>query len=224
MPQEVFGKAIKRVLPSAIPTHLERIDEYAVGKVLVYSKSPRKLFPMRKQELDFTGYSMQSLLAKEEKLTITTARSYLFDTEKSTFSKSVKIDVGGDFDLESALSKLASADAKFNFKAGESKTLTITTDFGKVTHISTDLINSVVSGKIQVKPDHPIVKRAIHNGGVMFVISSIYEGERCKVGVAAYNEKSESGGAGVGVSKEQVEGSEDADEKHHSSKGTELRK
>ena len=219
MPQEVFGRAVKTILPSAIPTQLERIDEYAVGKVLVYSKKPRKLFPMRKQHLDFTGYSLQTLLAKGEKLTISTAKSYLFDTDKSTLSKSIHIDVGGDFDLETALVKLASADADFKFKAGETKTLTITTDFGKVTHISTDLVNSTVSGKIQVQPDHPIVKKAIENGGVMFVVTTIYEGEHCKVGVSASKSKTESGGLTEGVSAEKGQGSEDVGDSHQSSKG-----
>lgn len=217
MPQQIFEKAVKRILPSAIPANLEKIDEYAVGKVLIYSKAPRKLFPMRKHELDFTGYSLQSLLAEEEKLTIVTARSYLFDTGKSTVSKTVKLDVSGDFDLEAALSKLASAD--FKFKAGETKTIRVSTDFGKVTHISTDLVNSVVSGQIQVKPDHPIVKKAIDNGGVMFVVSTIYEAEHCNVGVSASEDVSESGEADVGVSKDKTGGSEDADDKHKSSQG-----
>lgn len=89
MPQVVFEKAVKCVLPAAIPTHLERIDEYAVGKVLLYSRKPKKLLPFHKHDLDFTGYSLQSLLVEGEQLTVATSRSFLFDVGKSTSSKSV---------------------------------------------------------------------------------------------------------------------------------------
>ena len=220
MPQVVFGKAVKRFLPSAIPTHLEKIDEYAVGKVLVYSKRPRRLIPMRKHELDFTGWSMQSLLAENEVLTITTAKSYLFDTGKDVDSKSFSVNVGGDLDIANALTKLASASAGFKFDAGEKATLKVTTDFGKITHISTDLVNSAISREIHVKPDHPIVKKAVENGGVMFIISNIYEGERCNVSatISKGEKESISGGAGVDGAKADVKESEG--DKHSSTVGT----
>lgn len=219
MPQVVFGKAVKRFLPSAIPTHLEKIDEYAVGKVLVYSKRPRRLIPMRKHELDFTGWSLQSLLAEKEVLTITTAKSYLFDTGKDTDSKSFSVDVGGDLDIASALAKLATASADFKFNAGEKATLKVTSDFGKITHISTDLVNSAISRDIHMNPDHPIVKRAVENGGVMFIISNIYEGERCNVSATISKDEKESVSGGGGADGAKADVKEGVDDKHSSTVG-----
>lgn len=211
----IFSAAVKKYLPSAIPAKLDKIDEYSIGKVLIHTKKPRKLIPMRKHGLDFTGWSLQNLLAEKEELTITTAKSYLYDTGKSTSTKAVN--VGGDLDLETALTKLAGAD--FNFKAGETKNLTIVTDFGKVTHISTDLIKSVVKEKVQVRPDHPVVKRAIENGGVMFVITEIFQAEHCNLSVSLSESVSESGSADVAVEVEKTEGSERVGDKHSSVTG-----
>ena len=123
--------------------------------------------------------------------------------------------IDGDLDLESALTSLAGADdAGFKFKAGESKTLTITTDFGKVTHVSTDLVSTVTRGKIRLDTKHAIVQKAMENGAAMFVIVSIYEGEHCQVGVTMKKDVKESGGIGAGA-----EAEEKVDDKHSSSKG-----
>jgi hypothetical protein len=219
MPQIVFGKAVKRFLPSAIPTHLEKIDEYAVGKVLVYSKRPRRLIPMRKHHLDFTGWSLQGLLAENEVLTVTTAKSYLFDTGKEVASKSFKVDVGGDVDVANSLTKLASASGDLKFSSGDKATLTVTSDFGKITHVSTDLVNSAINKEIHVKPDHPVVQRAVKNGGMMFVISNIYEGERCNVSATVSKDVKESVGGGGGAEGAKVDAKESVDDKHKSSTG-----
>lgn len=219
MPQVVFGKAVKSFLPSAIPTHLEKIDEYAVGKVLIYSKRPRRLIPMRKHELDFTGWSLQSLLAENEVLTVTTARSYLFDTGKDVASKSFNIDIGGDLDLAKALTELVSGSGDVKFDAGEKATLKVTTDFGKITHISTDLVNSAISKEIHVQPNHPIVKKAVENGGVMFIISNIYEGERCNVQAKVTKDMKESASGDVGAEGVKADMKESVDDKHSSAIG-----
>lgn len=193
MTQAVFGKAVKRILPSAIPTHLEKIDEYEVGKVLIYSKKPRKLIPMRKHELDFTGWHMRSLVAEgEEHPSIVTARSFVFDTGVDTATHTTDVEVGGDVSIDVALAKLASLGGDFDFKAGEDHSVQITNDFGKITHISTDLVSRSINTKVQLQVDHPIVKRAIENGGVMFVICNVYEGERCNVKVTVSKNKNES--------------------------------
>lgn len=219
MPQVVFANAVKKFLPSAIPTHLEKIDEYAIGKVLIYSKKPRRFFPTRKHELDFTGWSMQSLLAEKEVLNVTTARSYVFDTGKDEDSKSFSLDVGGDLDVANALAKLASASVDFKFDAGEKATLNVNTDFGKITHVSTDLVTSAIKRKIQVQPDHPIIKKAVEHGGVMFVITNIYEGERCNVTVTVSKDKKESTAGGGGAEGVKADVKESVDDQHSSTVG-----
>ncbi len=220
MPQAIFGKAVKKYLPTAIPVSLEKIDEYKVGSILVYSKKPRKLIPMRKHELDFTGFSLQSLLVEGSKeLSITTARTFLFDTDKATVSKSVKVDVSTDFDLENSILKLFSAKTDLDLKGGRSKTLTITTDFGNLTHIATDLVTTIINGKLRVNTEHPVVKKAVENGGVMFVITDIYEAERCDVSVSLSEDTSEAAQVDVEASKTGTKDSEDVDDKHSNTTG-----
>ena len=206
MPQVIYEKAVKRLLPTAIPTLLEKIDEYSIGKVLIYSKKPRKLIPTRKHHLDFTGWSMQSLLAEGEDLRVTTARSYLFDTGKDSVSKSFDVEVGGDIDLTGSA----------KVKVGDKGTLTVTSDFGKITHITADLVSSVLKKKFQVKADHPIVQKAIENGGVMFVINSIYEGEHCNVSATVTKDVDESASVGAGA---KGDVSESVDDKKSSTVG-----
>lgn len=223
MPHEaVFRKAVEKFLPSAIPASLEKIDEYVPGKILVYSKKPRKLIPMRRHELDFTGYSVESLLAENEELRITTARSFLFDTGKSSLSTVVKVDGGEDLGLENSLTKLVSTDLSLKLKAGEEKTLTITSDFGKITHITTDIVNSGRKG-IQLDPEHPVVKRAVDHGGVMFIVSAIYEAERCHLTMKMTKDESESGGISADAGPVKGEVSEGMEDKHLSTGGTVLR-
>lgn len=217
MPQVVLEKAVKAILPSAIPTNLEKIDQYAVGKVLVYSKKPRKLLPTRKHHLDFTGWSLQHLLAEGESIDIVTARSYLFDTGTEKASKTLDVKVGADLDISSAIASLAHAAPSLKFNAGDHSTLSITSDFGKVTHVSTDLISSVLKKQFRLNLEHPIVKTAVEHGGTMFVINSIYEGDHCTVKATLGKDIAEgtTDGAKVGaVGKADV--SESVDDKHKS--------
>ena len=195
MPKDtLFKKIVGNILPTAIPVDLEKVDELTVGKVLIYSKKPRKLIPMRKHDLAFTGWSLQSLLT-DEKFSFTTARSYLFDSGKNTSSASVTVDLDASVDMKSALLKLASLDTAFKFDVEEDKTLTVSSDFGKITHISTDVVTTILGGKHSVDINHPIVKKAIDYGGNMFVVTAVYEAERCNLSVTLSKDKKEKGGA-----------------------------
>lgn len=181
MAQTLFNRTVGFHLPSAIPTHLERIDEFAIGKVLVYTKKPKRFTPWRKHELSFTGWSISSLLSQPEdqKLKVATASSFLFDLGRGSSSATVQVNLDADLNLHDAL---VSLDAKL--KVGDQKKLNITTDLGKVTHVSTDLLNSFTGGKLRVNRDHPIVREALDKGGDMFVITSMYTAEHCNIQVS----------------------------------------
>lgn len=185
MPQEIFEKVVHKLLPTAIPTQLEKIDEYSVGKVLIYSKKPRRLLPMRKHHLEFTGFSLGSVLADSEELTIKQASRYIFHSDKSTEASTINVSVGGDVDLNNAVTKLFAADveAKTNVKVGRS--LDITSDLGKLTHVTSDLISTISKGGMNVNPQHAMVRQALEYGGVMFIVAEIYHSERCNVTVHA---------------------------------------
>ena len=61
----IFNRAVNFVLPSTIPTLLDRSDDYALGDVLVYEKRPWVLMPWRKHCLVFTGVNISELGAQE---------------------------------------------------------------------------------------------------------------------------------------------------------------
>ena len=91
--QSLFSRAVSTNLPTAIPAALERIDQFAIGKVLTYQKKPCKLLPWRRRELNFTGRSINDLLAdgQLQELSFATSRDFLFDAGKGTDKISVEV-------------------------------------------------------------------------------------------------------------------------------------
>ena len=206
----LFKKAVEDLLPAAIPVELDKLDEFSIGKVLVYAKKPRKLIPMRNHKLDFTGWSLESLLAEDHHLAITTAKNYLFDAGKSVSSGNIKVNLVADLNF--------SLFGSINAKGGEDKVLEIMTDFGKVTHITSDLANSVINNNLHLNVNHPIVQKAIDFNGVMFLVHTIYESAHFNMSVKLTKDDSESVGEEVKVKvKEDI--SESVDDKQVFSKG-----
>ena len=188
--QTLFNRTVGFHLPYAIPVQLERIDEFSIGKVLIHTKKPKRFAPWRKHELSFTGWSISSLLSSQPEdspLKIATASSFMFDLGKGSSSAAVNVNLDAELNLRDALVNL---NAKL--KVDEQKTLTITSDFGKVTHVSTDLLTSCSSKKLNVDMEHPIVQEAMEKGGAMFVITSMYTAERCNIQVKVSGSKDES--------------------------------
>lgn len=91
--QNLFARAVGGNLPSAIPTALERIDQFAIGKVLTYQKKPRKLLPWRRHELNFTGCSITDLLAEGQlqELKFASSSEFLFDAGEGTDKLNVAV-------------------------------------------------------------------------------------------------------------------------------------
>ena len=91
--QSLFARAVGANLPTAIPTTLERIDQFSIGQVLTYQKKPRKLLPWRRRELNFTGRSITDLLAEgqAQQLNFATSSDFLFDTGKGTDKITVEV-------------------------------------------------------------------------------------------------------------------------------------
>ena len=215
--QTVFARAVSYHLPNAIPTHLERIDEFAIGKVLVYSKRPHRIMPWRRRELDFTGYSLSSLLdessgKKVEELK--TSDTFLFDVGTGTSSVEVTVDVDLDGDLEKAL-KVLNLGGGVDVKNDYHKKVSITADFGKITHVSSEELVGT-AGRFKVNKQHPIVQRAMEHGDTLFVILSMYTAERCNISVDMSKSDEEEGKgdekAGAAGSDEKTGGEEDVKE------------
>lgn len=184
--QTLFNRAVGYHLPTAIPTTLERIDEFSLGKVLLFHKRPHKFMPWRKHELDFTGYSLSSLLAEGQNLQFSTASNFLFDVEKGV--STVDVQLGLDAELKEALVKF-----DMRFQTSDQKKLNITADFGRITHVSTDLFPMMSARKVKVNTEHPVVREAIEKGGALFIISTIYEAERCCIQFGSATKMDDSG-------------------------------
>ena len=200
--QTLFSRAIGYHLPTAIPTKLERIDEFCIGKVLTYRKKPRKFMPWRQHELNFTGYSLTNLLEEGQSLKFTTASNFLFDVQSSKNTIDATMDL--DAELKAALLNL-----NISFETKDQKKYTITADLGKITHIQTDLFPLLAQGTFKVNMKHPIVEKAVENGGTLFVISTVYESERCNINLSSATSSGDHGqvvaepagvGGSVGVS------------------------
>ena len=208
----VFKKAVEDLLPSAIPVKLKNLDDYTVGKVLVYSKKPLKPFALRKRELKFTGCTIESLLTDGQEITITTASNDLHITGKSISSIVVKVNLEADLDLSLLFG------GSLNF-SGADKVLDVVTEFGKISHITSNLIASVINKNLHLKVEHPTVQEAINNGGVMFLIHTIYESEHINLSAKFSKDTTEDTGEDVLIKvKKDAKGGVDAE--HTSSKGT----
>lgn len=183
MSQVLLKKIIQKKVPSAIPAGLEKADEFSIGKVFIHSKKPRKVIPMGRQDLAPAGTSLESLLAEDHHITISISKKLLFDTDKDKKSGYAEVDVtSDDTEIEAMLRKFPALEKALK-KAGKIKTLQLNADFGRVVQISSDLVQTVSRGSLQVQASHPVVKKAIENGGVMFIVSSLFEVQRCNVHV-----------------------------------------
>lgn len=93
--QSLFARAVGANLPSAIPSTLERIDQFAIGQVLTYQKTPRKLLPWRRRELHFTGRKITDVLAEGQlqQLNFATSSEFLFESGKGTDQITVEVKI-----------------------------------------------------------------------------------------------------------------------------------
>lgn len=174
-------------MPSAIPANLQQqADEISLGKVFILSKKPHKLIPMGHQDLAPTNVSLDSLLPAKQQITLSLSKSVFLETKGDGLCFSVEI--SGDALLEDALDEIAGLE-ELKLQPGEKKMLHIKADFGKVTKTSSDLIQGIRKGSVQVDASHPVVKKGVENGGTMFIVTALCKAEHCNVAVKQSNQK-----------------------------------
>ena len=185
--QTLFGRVISSKIPLAVPSQLSHIEQFGAGhgKVLIYSKKPRRFLPHKNEDLKFTGWSLSGLLEESSfsELKITVATSHEFEANNDDPVK-LTVELSKTPAVQKALEDL-------ELDVGESKQATISANLGKVTNIQTSLLHSVSQKKLKVKLDHPTVQEAIATGGVLFVTTSVYEGERCHLHVSVGDSQKE---------------------------------
>lgn len=187
--QKVFVKTVHFYFPTVIPAHLECIDEFNVGKVLIFKNKPRLLMPWRAHHLQLTDYPITKLLATGDTFAPVSTGSLVFTTGPATKTRDVQFDV--EMGLKEALLKLGiTADAK------EDKKITISTDFGKVTHVTSNMFDLLSTAKHKVNLNHPVVREAMNNGGTLFVISTLYTSEKLMLQIQVSQRSGEKVGGG----------------------------
>lgn len=161
-----------------IPVNLVKVAEFSNGTVVIPKKKPAKKptegIPMRGTDWTATGDSIQTVLARDQQVCISLSKKVYLEAKKEPFCLSVPL--SGDTELEDALKDL-------QLEPRENKTLHIRADFGDVVEIATDLVKSYRTGNVKVDINHAVVKRAIECGGALFVISTLYQAEHCKIAV-----------------------------------------
>ena len=186
MSQVVFKRALEGCVPSVIPVDLDKADEYAPGNVFIRSKKPRKMIPMRGQDLTNTGELMRNILAKDSEISISLSKKVILD--RSIAPLHVSVEVSGDAELEIALSAIAGLE-DLKLSSHDKKILHIRADFGEVIEMSTNLVRANREGGFKVDTDLPVVKQAMEHGGVLFITTTLYKAECCKVAVKLSNKK-----------------------------------
>lgn len=183
MSKAVLKKVIQKKLPSAIPADLENPEQFSVGKVLIHPKKPHKVIPMRGQDLIPTCTTLESLLTHGQQISINLSTKLLFNTDQDKMSACVEVDLSEDAELQDALRKIPELERDMQRAGKEKKSLQIRADLGQVVHVTTDLVQCVGRGDVQVDVTHAVVKRAMENGGAMFIVGAIYRADHCKVSV-----------------------------------------
>jgi len=177
----VFNRAVNFVLPSAIPTHLDRSQEYALGDVLVYEKKVRFLMPWRKHRLVFTGINLSELV-DDIASRVTKTVTQVFDNASTsrTFGVEAKLDT-----------EIQYAVAHFGIGVSASENATVSVDFGKVERHFSNLPSLLNKDRFSVSTSvstvHPVIQEALRNNRTIFVISSLYVADKANVNVSFKN-------------------------------------
>ncbi len=183
MAQTLFSRIVSIKLPLAVPTQLSHIDDFGIGKVFVFSKKPPRFRP-HAQDLKYTGLSLASLLEESsiKDFEMMSSASVEFITSKDD-------PLNLNFDLNSK-SPLTQALASLQFTVKDEEHATLTADLGKVKCLEANMLYSCSTKNLRVKLDHPTIKEATSSS--LFVITSIYRGDRCHLNVSLGGSQKES--------------------------------
>ena len=169
--QRLFARAVDHFLPSAIPTMLERHEDFSLGAVLHYKKKPKPFMPWRKNELYFSDCSLTDLLAEGQQLKFAAMSNFLFDAKSAE-----NISLYENPELLDSLEEL---------KVNTAGVVEIVTDLGRITHFVSDIFTLLLAQKVRLDTSHPVVKEAMSKGSTVFVISTLYQTEHLCMKVAA---------------------------------------
>jgi hypothetical protein len=184
MSQAIFEEVIERCLSSAIPVLLEKANDYCIGKVFVYSKKTHRVLPMRGTNvLTPTAGNFPELLATDAAISLSITKRILLDRKIDPLCFSMEVD--GNAELRSALFNYASLGAEDKKKG----MLHIRADFGEVVELTSSLHLTDCADTMRVNPGNPLVKRVMEYGKSMFLLSTLYQAEHCKVDVKLCGKK-----------------------------------
>ena len=184
--QRLFARVVDHFLPSAIPTTLERHEDFTLGAVLHYKTKPKPFMPWRKNELHFSDCTLNELLVEGQQLKFAAMRNFLFDAKSGI---NIPLDASPEFLRSLEQLKVNTAGVKQFYVA---------TDLGRVNHVVSDIFTLILAQKVRLNTSHPVVKVAMRKGSIVFVISTLYQTEHLRMKVIA-------GGAPVANGEQNVE-------------------
>ena len=171
----IFNRAVNFMLPHAIPTQLDRCNEFALGGVLVFEKKLRLLMPWRKHRLVFTGVNINTLLKEPIDMESKVEVTYDKTSSSRTFGVNGKVDA-----------EVQDAVAHFGVHVAATEHANMSVDFGKVERHYTNLVELLggeAARQHQVSTNHPVIEDAIAHDRTLFVINSVYVAEKAEVNV-----------------------------------------
>ena len=152
---DIFKKALSLVLPRAIPVDCDKAAQFEIGRVLVYAKKPKAFARRGAHVLEFarddTGHPISLV-----DLLLREDRQQL-DASKVNKSR------------------------RFYANQERQEWETLVADLGSVFEVSSNLRQLLDAHKLKADLDHPAVKKAIESGGVLPVISTVYQSDKVDI-------------------------------------------
>lgn len=179
--QVVFERAVLRHVEHAFVPLLDRVDEFDIGKVLVLHEKPQWYKFWGRKELDFSSLPLKRLLVEDERdgFSYKTESSVLFDQSSDSSNRVVQFDLDLDAELKTAWGELGG-----DIGGKGKKLVNLTTNFGRLDHIRSDLFKVLSEKEHTLNLTHPVIADAMQKGHTLFVITSVYKAEKCEVTVS----------------------------------------
>lgn len=161
-----FKDAVTLVVPTAVAVDVSKLQDYEIGRVLVYQEKPKAYVPWRRTTVDFArdaeGKSVKifDVLSQED-------RKYVNEERLRIIRRYETSQCGEEFE--------------YQIDADDHSTVRLGVDLGKVVTASSNLYAQINSARPRADTGHPAVRAAMENGGMVMVVSTVYESDRACV-------------------------------------------
>ena len=160
---KAFKDAVALVLPTAIPIQVDKLSQFAIGSVLIYKEKPKTTISWRKYAFKF-GRDDDGKVVK------------LYDLLSQEDSRRVSADRVRP--VSNIYAKRTGEQWNYAIDEESDDMMKLAVDLGTVYELSSNLYSLLDTTEVKVDLEHPVVKKAVENGGVMMVVSTVFQSER----------------------------------------------